>query len=111
VISFAQHKEREGKGWNYLVGARRRRRDQGKPRYLAAAAAQESSGSESERETGGGRRREADGIAEGEADGEEKNAEASCGPFFSFFENLCFFYFSLPFNFLFLLISYVYSLH
>jgi hypothetical protein len=41
-------KGREEKGWEYLVGARRRRRDQLKPQHLVRAAAAHQS-SESER--------------------------------------------------------------
>jgi hypothetical protein len=83
-----------------------------------AEAAQQSSGSERvARETEGGGKKESERKA---ADGrgsrrrEKKNARASCEPFFSFFD-FCFLFFliflSLPFNFLLLLISYVYSLY
>ena len=113
MLSFAQHKGREEKGWEYLVGARRRRRDQGSlSTWPRAAAAQQSF--ESERETNEeGRGDAADGGNAGYASTAGKKTHGLLvGRFPGFFENLCFFliFLSLPFNFLFLLISYLFSL-
>ena len=94
-----------------------------------AAAAQQSSESErgsSERENeegreperergleeGGGMQRTEGGNAGYASTAEKKTHGLLVGRFPGFFENLCFFliFLSLPFNFLFLLISYLFSL-
>ena len=89
--SIREGKRRGGSTWWVLVAGEETKESLSTwPRAAAAQQSSERVGRQRERENEEGRGMQ---RTEGEADGEKKNARASCGPFFSFFENLCFFFF------------------
>jgi hypothetical protein len=88
VLSFAQHKGRDGSTWWVLIAGEESK--ESLSTWPRAAAAQQSSGRERvarERETEGGRKEEGSGQRKHVDGGQKKQrtaARASCGPFFQF---------------------------